>query len=139
MSFREKSAWITLIAILIVAAGYMTHGMFWGLNPPANPRWLEALIGVTVIFVAIEIVGHVVLAVRYPKDARTPKDERERLIDLRAERVAAYVYVVGSLIAISTVHLGANRIAIVNAVLLAFILAEIVNYSARIVFHRRGV
>ena len=85
-----------------------------------------------------EVVGHLVVAIRAPRDARTPKDERERLIDLRAMRTAAIVYVVGSFLAVLTLHAGASGITIANGVLLAFVIAEIVNYSARIVYHRRG-
>lgn len=70
---------------------------------------------------------------------KTPRDEREQLINLKAVRAAAYVYVGGSFLAVSTLHLGANRITIGYGVLLAFVIAEVVNYATRIVYHRRGV
>ena len=90
-------------------------------------------------FIVIEIVAHLVLYFRNWKEARTPKDERERLIELRATRLAAYVYAIGSLIvvALAPIH-GASAFGVAVFVLLAFVIAEVVNYAARIVYYRRG-
>ena len=91
-------------------------------------------------FILIELAAYVVLRLRYPNDARTPKDEREQLIDLKALRLAAYVYFAGSFIAIFvTIHLaygGAGAVGV--SVLMAFVVAEIVNYTARIIYYRLG-
>jgi len=137
MSFREKSAWVTLTTILLVSGFYFTH-----VPRPFDPNpgeWSLFVIGVAIAaFVVIEVVAHVVLYLRYPKDARTPKDERERLIDLRATRLAAYVYVVGTFLAILTPHHGASGFAVGVFVLISFMIAEIVNYAARIIYYRRG-
>ena len=88
--------------------------------------------------VLIEVVAYAVLYLRNPKDARTPKDEREQLADLKATRLAAHVFVLGSFVAIlASVH--APNAAIVGFVVLAaFVIAEIVNYAARIIYYRRG-
>jgi hypothetical protein len=76
---------------------------------------------------------------RYPQDARTPIDERERLINLKATRLAARVYVIGSFLAVLTLHHGASAVMIGYFVVLAFVIAEIVKFSARIIYYRRGV
>jgi len=137
MSFREKSAWITLTSILIVFLLYFTHVP--RLFDPDPGEWQLFVIGVCIgAFVVIEVIAHIVLYVRFPKDARTPKDERERLIDLRATRLGAYVYVAGTFLAILTPHHGASGFAVGVFVLLAFVVAEVVNYGARIIYYRRG-
>jgi hypothetical protein len=137
MSFREKSAWVTLIAILIVFVMYVLHVP--RLFQPAPSEWELLMVAFSfATFILIEVVAYVVLYIRFPKDARTPKDERERLIELKAIRLAAYVYVVGTFLAILTPHHGANGFAVGLFVLLAFVVAEIVNYTARIVYYRRG-
>lgn len=136
MSFREKSAWITLVAILIVSAMYVLHvprvfePSYWALH---------ALVLSLATFVAIEVVAWLVLRLRNPAEARTPKDELERLIELKALRIAAYVYFVGSFAAIFiTIHHTRGGAHLVGAgVMIAFIVAEIVNYTARIVYYRR--
>ena len=138
MSFREKTAWVTLSAILIVFVMYFLHvsRMF----DPTPGEWELMMVALSfAAFILIEVVAYVVLYLRFPKDARTPKDERERLIELKATRLGAYVYVAGTFLAILTPHHGATGFAVGIFVLFAFGLAEIVNYTARIVYYRRGV
>ncbi|HSR51664.1 MAG TPA: hypothetical protein VLV83_12615 [Acidobacteriota bacterium] len=135
MSFREKSAWIFLISILLVAGFFFLH-LPWTLNPPSNPAMVHALFYCILVLVAVEAVAHVAVALQAPEEAKAPKDERERLIDYRAVRVAHYVYVIGSLGAVATIHLEANKVAIGFLVLLAFVVGEIVKNLLRIAGHR---
>src|SRR5262245_41999033 len=90
MSFREKTAWITLCAILIVSLMYWLHVPSLR-EPHPGGFVLHAMHGSISAFIVIEIVAWIVLRLRYPKDARTPKDEREKLIDLKSMRIAYYV------------------------------------------------
>jgi Ca2+/Na+ antiporter len=137
MSFREKTAWVTLIAILFVSALFFAHGPDFVAGNVH--RWELHLLAFCIFaFIVIEVVAYAVLYVKYPKDARTPKDERERLIDLKALRLAAYVYVLGSFLAIiASIHAPSGGI-VGFFVLAAFVVAEIVNYAARIIYYRRG-
>jgi hypothetical protein len=141
MSFREKSAWITLITILFVALLFTFElPRPWTLAPEPSGFMLHVLLLSITTFVAIEIVAHVVVAIRSPRDAKAPLDERERLIALKATSLAAHVYAVLSLGSVMvTIHLGANEFGIAYCVLISFVIAEAVNYGARIVYYRRGV
>ena len=138
MSFHEKSAWVSLISIIGVSTFYFLH-VSWSLTPEPSGQLVRGLLYCIVGFVIIEVIGHTVISIRTPRDAQTPRDEREQLINLKAVRAAAYVYVGGSFLAVSTLHLGASGITIGYGVLLAFVAAEVVNYATRIVYHRRGV
>ncbi len=140
MSFREKSAWITLITLIVLTLFYLTHlPPPWFLNPPSGFMFHVLVVGVGA-FVVIEIVAHVIVAIRAPRDAQAPRDERERMIALKATSIAAYVYAIVSLGSVFTViHLGATPIGVAFCVFISFILAEIVNYAARVVYYRRGV
>jgi len=137
MSFREKSAWITLIAIVLVCTLFFLHGpeIF---VPHPDPWTFHSLVACFSAFIVIKIAAQVVLYVRYPKDARVPKDEREQVIDLKATRLAAYIYVLGTFLAVLTLHHGASGRAVGYFVMLAFVVAEVVNHAARIVYYRRG-
>lgn len=140
MSFREKSAWVTLLAMIAVALFVVTHlPRPWTLAPEPNAFMFHVLLVAIGLFVAIEIVAHALIAWRSPHDALAPKDERERLIALKATRLGAYVYALLSLGSVSLIHFGANRIGLASCVTLSFVIAEVVNYAARIVYHRRGV
>jgi hypothetical protein len=135
MPFREKSAWVTLFAILLVFALFVLHAPRLSHPTPGDFHALLACIGA---FVVIETVAFLVLRLRYPEDARTPIDEREQLINLKATRLAARCYVVGSFLAVLTLHHGASANMIGYFIVLAFVIAEVVKYSARIVYYRRG-
>lgn len=138
MSFREKSAWVTLVALLVVSAMYAFHvpGI---VEPRPGHGLLMSMVVSVAAFIVIELIAYVVLAIRNPRDARTPRDERERLIEVQASRMAYYVYVAGSFLAIFlTVHIvHANAAGVGTAVALAFVVAEIVKYATRIVLYRR--
>ena len=137
MSFREKSAWVTLIAIALVLVLYYLHGprLF---NPQADGWQLHVLVLCFAAFIAIDVVAHVVLYLRYPKDAWTPKDEREQLIDLKAGRIASWVFVAGAFLSVATLHAGATAGGIAYLVLTAFAVSQIVKQTARIIYYRRG-
>ena len=137
MSFHEKSAWISLVSIAVVGFVFFLH-VPRTLTPSLGPEMLYAMLICLVALIVIEAIAHAVVAIRAPLDARGPKDERDRLIELRAIRVAAYVYAALSMGAVSLLVVGANGGALGYAILLALVVAEIVNYGSRIVYYRRG-
>jgi hypothetical protein len=137
MSFREKSAWISFLCLL-------AFGGFWLRNVilvevyhvrEANP--MLAFFSLLGALILAEIVLHIVIAVRDPKEARTPKDEREKLIDLKAARVAFYVLMAGAWLSIGTLHLNFDRLRIADSVLGAIIVAEMVKLATQIALYRR--
>jgi hypothetical protein len=97
------------------------------------------LLGWVAAFALIEMAAVIVLRLRYPGDARTPVDERERLINLKATRVASGCYVTGSFLAVLTIHHGASAGMLAYLIVFAFVIAEVVKYDPRIVYDRRGV
>jgi hypothetical protein len=115
MSFREKSAWISFVLIFIFGA-----------------LWLQTLI-------RVEFFGlHVAIALQSPREARTPKDEREKLIDLKASRVGFYVLMIGAWASIATMHIrGANKFTIVQAMMGAIIIATLTRFATMIALYRR--
>ena len=138
MSLREKSAWISLVSIAAVGFVFFLH-VPRTLTPRSGPEMFHALLICLSALIVIEVVAHAVVVIRAPLEARAPKDERERLIELRAIRVAAYVYAALSMGAVSLLHVGANGGAVGYAVLLALVVAELVNYGSRILYYRHGV
>ena len=136
MSFHEKSAWISLLSIAFVGFVFFLH-VPRTLTPAPSSDIFHALLICLVALVVIEILAHAVVAIRAPLDAQAPMDERELLIELRAIRRAAYVYAALSMGAVSLLHLGANGGAIGYGVLLALVVAELVNYGSRVLDYRR--
>jgi hypothetical protein len=140
MSFREKRAWVTLIALIGVLIMFFLHIPPQRMLAPPQSLWvLHVLLLMIATYVTIELVAYVVFRMRSPRDARTPKDEREQLIELKCRTIAWYVFVILSFGGIfMTLHMGANEIGIAFIVLLSYVIAEIVNQAFRIRYYRRG-
>lgn len=141
MSFREKSAWVTLITLVVLTVVFLSQlPQPLTLSPQPGGSMFHLLMGSLAAFIAVEILAHVVIAIHSPRDARTPKDERERLIELRSRAVAFHVLAALSMgstfVLLHIVH--ANAIGLAYLLLLSFIVAEIVNYGLRVYYYRRG-
>ncbi|HZM94499.1 MAG TPA: hypothetical protein VFB92_13800 [Vicinamibacterales bacterium] len=136
MSFREKSAWISLMLIVLVFGPYFwLVGRSFAGQTHVHGGTQFALI---LLFVVLEIVLHIAVAIQSPRDAEAPSDERDNLIDLRATRVAFYVLFGGALISIFTLHFPVNVWTLSQFVLFSIVVAELVKFGSQIVFYRRG-
>lgn len=137
MSFRETSAWITLVT---VAACF---GIYFGsiATGSVSPRGFGAvhllLLCVTAL-VVLQIAAHLVAVALAPKDARAPRDERERLIAWRAQSLGYYVLMVGVLGLGAAGHFGHPVPDLLNFALLDVVIAALVVAVAQIVMYRRG-
>ena len=137
MSFREKTAWISFVSILLVFGVYFTAvglAMAGRLESSQTFSWFLQLL---LAFVVLQVVLRLIVARRAPLDAKVPADEREQLIGLKGDRIAGYVLAAGIFVAIFTLHLGAGRSELAHAVLLAFAISQLAKHAAVIAFHRR--
>ncbi|HXD75895.1 MAG TPA: hypothetical protein VN628_19250 [Vicinamibacterales bacterium] len=137
MSFREKSAWISFYSIAIFAVMWFTHiARVEFFHVPENPMlWF---FGTLVTVLALEIGLQIWIRIQSPHEARTPKDERERLIDMKASRVAFYVLLVGAFSSIGTMHIpGSNRFTMAQTMMGSILVALLTRFATQIVLHRR--
>ena len=139
MSFREKSVWISFL-IMLTLFGVWAWNIGRGLTGQAGRANVVRLSITLLIFaVVLEVALHVVLAVWSPKEARTPRDEREQLIELYATRIAFRVLVVAALLTVGSVHVGARTGVLIDAIMLSVILALLVKFGSEVVLFRRGL
>jgi hypothetical protein len=138
MSFREKSAWISFICVLIFTGIWIAHFLRLEIFESLSHNELAWLVSTVVALVALEIGLHVAAAFQSPRDAKTPKDERERLIDMKASRVAFYVLLVGTFLAIGTLHIpGTNRFTMAQCLMGSILSALLARFATQIALHRR--
>lgn len=136
MSFREKSAWISLLSIAGIYAAY-----FWSVfraGPRAAGSEFGGLLGTVIVLVIVQTVLTIAVALFTPKEAKAALDERERLIDLKATRFA-YAVLAGSVAC--ACFFGGFKPPIVfnaNALLFMLVVAEILRSGSQIVQYRRG-
>ena len=135
MSFREKSAWISMLSMVaicgfyfwsVIRAGSQSGGVHIGL--------LETII----VLVVVQVVLTAAIAIFSPKDAKAPRDERDKMIELRAMRVA-YAGLATS-VALAC-FFGAFDPPIVfntNALLFILVSAEVLRSACQIIQYRRG-
>jgi len=139
MSFRVKSAWISVITMVIAYGAYVAvvaYGLMEGRRPGL---WFLYPLGLYVICLTVmQIVLHVIVAARAPDEAKAPQDEREKLITWKATTVGYYVMIVAVVATMASVHLHVGAFHLVNGMFLALVLAEVVKWSAQIVLFRRG-
>ena len=137
MSFREKSAWITLLTVLVCFGAYfgsIVTGRVSGRGFDTLYLLLICVAGLVVLQVGL----HLVAALTTPKDGRAPKDERETLIQWRSHTLGYYVLMVLVLALFVPVHLGHTAIDMANFALLDVVIATLAVAVAQIVMFRRG-
>ena len=137
MSFREISAWITLVTVAVC------FGIYFGTiaTGVVSPRGFDTLhLGLfcAAALVVLQIGSHAVAARLTPSDARAPRDERERLIAWRAQSLGYYVLMVGVLLLFLPGHLGHSPVDLMNFALLDVVVAALTVAIAQIVLYRRG-
>ena len=138
MSFREKSTWITFV--LLLAFGIYFGDVAVHMLDPTRPQgnYLLVFVLLVVAIVVLEVITHVAIAIRSPREAQTPIDERERLIELRSTRPAFFVLLVGAFLSVGTIHIGASTWVLAHCVLFAIWMAELTRYGSRLYHYRRG-
>lgn len=139
MSFREKSAWIALLTHAVVFGAYFF--LLWQAWDDVYARGLAIglTIGAVVALIIISIVLATVAAIFSPKEANAPPDERETLIDLKAERIASYTLAVGVVVLIGALLMNWNGVLVAVLLQAALVISELTKASAQIVYFRRGV
>jgi len=136
MSFREKTAWISLLSMSGIYGVYYCLLIHPG---PMNPGPRFGLLETIVAVVAVQVVLTVAAAIHAPRDARAPRDERETLIDLRATRTAYAGLATGVAVACFFGGFKPPVLFNTNALLLLLVVAEILRSGCQVVQYRRGV
>ena len=135
MSFREKSAWISILTMGVIYSGY-----FWSLNMSAGSREglhsVGALIRTIILLGIAQIVLHVVVAIQRPAEAAAPLDERERTIGLAATRIAYYGLASGVVVACLFGALNPPLLFSTNSLLFILVAAEMLRAGSQIVLFR---
>ena len=139
MSFREKSTWISFVLLLAISIPFFYQFVRIESGSMSSEGSFHLFLALVIVFIVGEILLHAIIAMQSPRDARAPKDERERLIDLKATRAAFFVLMTGALLVIVMVHFPVDRLEILQALLLSVVVAELTMLGARIVYYRRAV
>jgi hypothetical protein len=134
MTFREKSLWLVGGSLGVV------FGLYFGwVLPASGPYVLPGQIVqfglVVTLLVAIQIVGHAVLAV---VDRRTDPDERDRMIGLIGERNGGFVLAVGVFLSLFLAVFTEGNFLFTHVLLAFWVVAELVSIGTALWLYRRA-
>ena len=138
LSFREQSAWISLLAYAALY-GYYFVTLFSAIaaGRAGTFEYGQLLVRVMFLLVVVEVLLQVAISLRSPKEATAPADEREGVIALKATRVAFHVVMVGAATICAAIALGAPAFYTTNGLFLAIVLAEVARNTSQVVYFRR--
>ena len=136
MAYREKTAWLTLLC-MIVAYGIYFPMMALRETPPTlfDILWAFGIIAGTQA-VAV-IVGSIVLAIQTEPAARRA-DERDKAIARRGASAGFYVLMAGTILVGVVMPFTEPAPKIVNTTLLALVIAQAVSLVLILLSYRRG-
>lgn len=139
MPYREKKAWITLFCLIGVSSVYSVLMVRAYHVPEPDYNYLgHLLLGAIILFAVFELALLFIAARFAPLDPKMPGDERELLIELKANRIAYFVLI--ALIVLATfpmIHVHGRNWGFGNLYLGALVIAEIVRFTLQIVYYRR--
>ena len=140
MSFQEKSTWISLAVNSAIFGYYFYHAFEVLGNPEALDRGLIVLfVGLVILTIIVETVSHILLSLVYRKDEQAGADERDKLIELKSNRVSYLILTVGVWLTFVGLMILPIQIVLANILMASFIISEIVGYGVQLFSYRRGI
>jgi|TARA_B110000914_G_C15469268_1_gene449828 hypothetical protein len=140
MSFREKRAWVTIFALLVVFLPYYIFMVNVYHQPNPNIGYLMTLVATAIaVFIALECVPLVAARKLSPEDAGILLDERDQFFAYKASRIA-YLTLIFLVVVVTfpMIHIHAGNWGFGMLYLAAIIVAEITRASLLIRQYRRG-
>lgn len=135
MAWREKTAWITLLAMIATYGAYFSLISQFHMSPITM---LELFSGLTVVLTICVIVATAVMAVLSGRDARGQPDERDRAVARRGASIAYYVLLIGVISVGVIMPFEEQGWGITNAALLVLVAAEAVRQIVVVASYRRS-
>ena len=136
-SFVEKSVWIQLIGVLVACTGYfIIAGLMLASGVDVLVAFVGPFIAAVVLQVVIQVAGHILAAIT---SRRHEPDERDRLIEWRAESNAAWIVTTGVFAGITCLLFDVGAVWTANVLFASVFLSEIFKYTLQLVYYRRGV
>ena len=138
MSYKEKSAWVMCLALMLGALfyGYAVLGMT---AQTAHSPLTGIVVIYVLIIVLISIVGHIIAALVSVDEAEAVADERDKLVSVRANSASSHILGLGVITGVLMYLLGGDGDLLFHFALVSLTLSSIAEYALKIYFYRSGV
>ncbi len=147
LSFQEKSIAGSVAATVLVYGNYFAESILGWQSRTPDENAAGRLLGTIGLLVVIEVVYQIVIAV---VDQPSPKDERDRLVDGKANRNAYAILVLGLALLITCVLIvdgvsspewvpvALTPFLLAQAMLASLVAAEVVKGVSQLYYYRAG-
>ena len=136
-SFEEKSIWISLLTISLIFGYYFVRIVQMVSQDDINvAQSIVLLISVIVMVITVEVVFHIIIALR---DRPQALDERDRMIELKATRNAYFVLVFGIFLPMAGIAAQVRPFIVAHVIMFIFVLSEITKFLTQLFYYRRGI
>lgn len=138
MSYREKTAWLSLVAMAVAFGPYfaIVESGLIPKDPLPNLRLLGLFAAAAFVQLLVLGIGNLLLFRQSPLEAKTPMDEREVAMKQRAVSYAYYFLIAGMIIVGCVMPFTASGWTLVNAALMTIVAAELVHYGTVVASYR---
>ena len=135
LTFKEKSLLIQIVAILIVFGSYFLS-IDYKITQSLPSSTIPHFIWLVVALVVLNILGHIFAAA-----FNTPEneDERDKLIELKAARIQAFLLAAGIVMTILASLKLPNVFFVINLLILFLVISEIVEKAVQLFYYRKGI
>jgi cytochrome b561 len=136
---REKTAWLSLIAMAITFGPYFTLVSLRP-HPEAglpNLRQIGLFAATVSAQALILFIDRLFPRHKSPEEARTPPDERDQAIERRSIGSACYVLIAGMILVGCVMPFSSGRWTIINAAIFMIVVAEVVHHGVVVTSYRR--
>jgi hypothetical protein len=139
MSLREKFAWVALVTLIAGIAGYVVVVTLGYQRILGHRQLLQTVTALVAALVILPIAIRALLTMRMPRGALTEQDERERLFELKATRIAFFVLAIALMASTPFImHARGGRLEVIHCLAAAIVLSYLVKFGVEIRYHRRG-
>jgi hypothetical protein len=138
MSFEEKNTWVFAVVTVVAFAAYLATILGRARDVPlAEVPYVGAMLWTIGAAIGAAIVGRIVVAVAWPKDADR-SDQRDKEIYRFGEYIGQSLVVAGAGVALVLAMAEVDHFWIANELYLAFVLSALLGSAAKLVAYRRG-
>ena len=144
---REKQILVSMITMVLILGSYslyVYHKYLAGNSALLNDFkfWGKAYLILIPVSIAAQIIIHIIFfAINKIVTNECPpdiSDERDKLIELKAIRIAHWTFIVGFILSMGSQAIGMQPWVMFVTLIYAGFIAAIVSESAKIYFYRKG-
>jgi hypothetical protein len=153
LSFREMSALGSAVAVALMAYLYFPEALMLSaqrLMAEQPDGWTHLMDKHAFLFrlaagsigalIVLQIIYHILIGILWRHDAMEKRDERDRLVSLKAGRWAYVVLIVGVCMLVGyLLESGSANFVAAQYALLALFVSEFIRYAATFVYYRLSV